>query len=102
MKTETVYVVRPVGTDNLGNPLGPPEADRPIPGCFVIPRTTGEDNDRGAVPVEGYQVIKKSGQPLGVTSQDKIRCRGELWDIQGPPAYYAGKATIITLFKVGG
>lgn len=101
MILEKVWIMRPQATDRHGNPIGPEPTPISSPGWAVIPRTASEDNDRGEVPIEGYQIIRKANRPQPVSSSDQVICRGEVWDVEGEPAYYAGKATIVFLTRAG-
>lgn len=66
--------------------------------CVVIPRTLGEDNDRGAITLKGHQVFVPPQSPEWDTSvvledqeikdTDQLLVRGEWTDIEGVPAAY--------------
>ena len=79
--------------------------------CAVIPRTLGEDSERGSVAVAGHQVYvppqraqwsaSVDEEDREVKDTDQLHVRGEWTDIEGHPADYVdlkgrAKGTIIT------
>lgn len=81
--TETVTVIRPAGRDENGDPTGVP-VEHDLENCIVWPRTTSEDNDRGIVPISGYNIWAPAGSDVLAT--DQIRVRDEVNQVEGVPA----------------
>lgn len=101
--TETIKVVRPGGTDWRGDPVGTP-TEHTVKGCVIWPRTSTEDNTRGEVIIDGYNVFTPPDPDIEAT--DQIEARGELWEVEGRPGDYrtAGgrkKGVWVILKRVG-
>lgn len=66
--------------------------------CAAIPRTLGEDNDRGSVAIKGHTVYipPQVGQWEAAVAEadreikdtDQLKVRGEWTEIEGHPAIY--------------
>lgn len=107
--SETVELRR-VGRDRYGDPL-PGETIATFTRCISIPRTLGEDNDRGSVAIRGHQVYipPQKGDWSAATpvldreikDSDQLLVRGEWTEIEGHPARYVDtkgrdKGTLVT------
>lgn len=82
-----------------------PEVETEIRNCTLIPRTSSEDTDRADTVVVGLTLIAPPLTDLVAT--DRIRARGELYQIEGMPGDYRtkrgrAKAVMAALVKVTG
>lgn len=85
MNGETVTVVRrgaQTGEDRYGKPIYGPDQEIPVAGCMVAPRSSAEPDEvgRGAV-ITGVTVYLPPG--ADVRPQDRLRIRGELFQVDG-------------------
>lgn len=91
-KKETIRVRPPREEDRGGDPIGPVPAWREIPGAIVVPRSSDEYEQRGAIIVSGFMVVLGPTTPDSlVTKLDEIEVRGEVYQIDGEIADYIKK-----------
>lgn len=89
--------LRRVARDRFGD-LTPTSTLVVFTRCAVIPRTLGEDNERGSVAIAGHQVyVPPQKRPWDtsvpeadrkIKDSDQLYVRGEWTDIEGHPAEY--------------
>lgn len=89
--------LRRVVRDRFGD-LTPTDTLVAFTRCAVVPRTLGEDNERGSVAIAGHQVYVPPQSPKWdasvaeddrkIKDSDQLYVRGEWTDIEGHPADY--------------
>lgn len=85
--SETIIVVAPPNPDDVdweGDPKegAPVRAERPIPGCMLIPRMSKDQPD---LVIDGYQIVMFDTSQTPPSPEDAIKTRGgdKLWEIDG-------------------
>lgn len=100
MRRETIGVIQNPGTDRNGNPLGSAPADVPLPGCIIWPRAA-EERDGGEVSVDGENVAAPDNAiARTIGYEDWVRIRGEIHQVDEPPARFAGKKIMLKTKRV--
>lgn len=82
--SETLTLVRQARGKH-GDPAGA-ATEIQIPGCIVWPRTSTETTDAQDTVITGYSALLPPGSD--VTSTDRLRWRGLLFDVVGEPGIY--------------
>lgn len=100
MIRESIVLVPPTTVDWQGDPTGAAGLQVTVEGCKVWPRTSSEDAARGSIVIDGLNVWIPSTQ-IEITAQHKVKARGETYNVEGVPGYYAGKGILVALEKVG-
>lgn len=96
-KGKTSIQLRRVERDRYGEET-PGDPIATLKGCIPIPRTLGEDNDRGSVAIKGHNIYVPPGRHEWVEDvapddrvirdSDQLEVLGEWTDIEGHPAHY--------------
>ena len=101
---ETIQILPSAGStsDNEPLPAGDPV---PVKNCIIWPRRSSEDNDRGSVIIEGFNVYLPPGSRVP-KAVDKIVARGKTWEVEGVPGQFVSpsgrdKGTLVVLKRVG-
>jgi len=89
--SEEVVILRPGQPDRYGSIGESVEVGR-LKNCVVIPRVSGETEDRGVVIISGYQIWAPEivGQ-VSPKATDLLQVRGELHNVDGVPGDYRSK-----------
>jgi hypothetical protein len=98
--TETVTVVRPTGRDAFGDPLPGTPAEHDIPGCLFAPGPSTENNTAAQQVDTDATVYAPPG--ADVLATDRVRARGNLFDVVGDPQVWGRAGVVIVLRKVTG
>lgn len=59
----------------------------PVEDCGILPRTA--EGERGTVIITGLEIWAPAG--TRVSAVDKIRARGEVWEVEGVPGVYTNR-----------
>lgn len=101
---ETVIVVRPAVQDKFGTVRVPAKPDLILEGCQLVPRAV-EEEGRGWITIDGWDIWRFDPLPEPIEAHNQVRVRGELHEIEGPPAEYdkrgAFRAVLIKTKQVG-
>jgi hypothetical protein len=92
-RKETIYLRGELITGRFGDPV--PETDQPawreVPGAVVVPRSSGDFEQRGSIIIKGFMV--KLPSSVQVEDTDTVKIRGDEYEIDGAVGDY-GKAKI--------
>lgn len=99
--TETVTVVRPPGKDGFGDPLPGTASEHNIDGCMFAPGKSDEAS-LGANTVDSDGVLYIEDPGADIVATDKVRIRGELYEVVGKPGVWAGEGTVAAVKLVTG
>lgn len=98
-KKESIWVRPPTATDRFNDPL--PEVEQPawreIPGATVVPRGSGDFQQRGPIIISGFMVKLPGTAEVGDT--DHVKVRDIEHEIDGVVGDY-GKAKIFYTIRV--
>lgn len=95
---ESIWVRPPRATDDFNDPLPGPEIEwREIPGATVVPRGSGDFEQRGPIIISGF-MVKLNGS-AEVADTDEVKVRGIEHQIDGVVGDY-GKAKIFYTIRV--
>lgn len=95
-------IVRPPGKGKFGDPAAGAAVEIPLDGVLFAPGGTTEMHD-GANSVEADASLYVQGNTeTGVLPTDRIKARGELYEVTGKPAIWAGFGTVIQLRRFTG
>ncbi len=95
-------IVRPPGKGTFGDPGAGVPVEIPLDGVLSAPGGTTEMHD-GANSVEADAALYVQGNTeTGVLPTDRIKARGELYEVTGKPAIWAGFGTVIQLRRFTG
>ncbi len=101
MLTETVTVERPPAKGKFGDPAGAPGPTFPLEALFA-PNSSIEVTDRANAVDTDVTLYVENNTATGVLPSDRIRARGELYEVVGKPAVWAGFGTVIHLRRFSG
>ena len=102
MDTESVTVVRPPGKAKFGDPAAGSPVESELAGALFAPGASSELNS-GANSVDTDAALYLEGNTeTGVLPTDRIRVRGEMYEVVGKPAIWAGFGTVIQLRRFAG
>lgn len=102
MNTEQVTIVRPPRKGKFGDPAPGASVELPLDGVMFAPGASAENND-GANSVDTDGAIYAQGNTdTGVLPTDRIRVRGEMYEVVGKPSIWAGFGTVIQLRRFTG
>jgi hypothetical protein len=102
VNTEQVTIVRPPGKVKFGDRATGPAVEFPLDGVMFAPGASAENND-GANSVDTDGALYAQGNTeTGVLPSDRIRVRGEMYEVVGKPAIWAGFGTVIQLRRFTG
>jgi len=100
-RKESIELRAALLTGRFNDPL--PDAEQPqwreIPGAVVVPRGSGDFQQRGPIIIKGFMiklpagVRDVNGEPVEIRDTDGVRVRGEIHEIDGAVGDY-GKALI--------
>jgi hypothetical protein len=99
-KTETVTRVRPPAKDTFGDPLPGTGSEVDVPGCLFAPGGSTENLDGADQVVADATVYMPDGTDIRPT--DRVRARGDLYDVVGKPRVWAGYGVEVPLRLVTG
>lgn len=89
--SEEVVILRPGQPDRYGDVGDPVEVGRLV-NCVVIPRVSGETEDRGRVILSGYQIwAPETPGQVSPEATDQLQVRGEVHNVDGVPGDYRSK-----------
>lgn len=95
-------IVRPPGKGKFGDPAAGAAVELPLDGVLFAPGASMENHD-GANTVESDAALYVQGNTdTGVLPTDRIMARGELYEVTGKPAIWAGFGTVIQLRRFAG
>lgn len=100
---ETVTVVRPAPLDKFGDPVpGETDTEFDSDGWMVAPGGSTELRD-GQNSVDSDMALYRTGPPGSeeILPKDRVRVRGQLYEVQGEPAVWR-LGTVINLSKFTG
>lgn len=97
---ETFFIVRPPGKDRFGDPLPGGPIEIPLPGCLFAPGSSVE-NLNGANQTEADGAVYAPAGTV-VLATDKMRVRGDLYEVVGKPADWGASGVVIDLSLVTG
>lgn len=100
MDTETITVVRPAGKDPFGDPLPDPDVEFDVTGCLFAPGNSQELLVGQNTVVADAAVYGPAG--VDVKATDKVRVRGDLYDVFGQPQFWGSAGTVIPLKRATG
>ena len=83
----TITIVRPPARDGFGDPVSGAAVETTVPGCFVQPRTSGEQTDLRDQVVTGLIAFLPAG--VDVTATDRVRYAGALYQVDGDPSRWS-------------
>lgn len=98
MDKRSVVILRP-GVALPKGEHGEAPPPRTVEGCVIWPRSTLAYDDRGEVPIDGWNVFMPAG--TDIKESDKVLFKNKKWDIEGVPADYGRKGIIVVLKRVG-
>jgi hypothetical protein len=102
VNTEQVTVVRPPGKGKFGDPAPGDPDEFPLDGVMFAPGASAENHD-GANSVDTDGVLYAQGNTeTGVLPTDRMRVRGEMYEVVGKPAIWSGFGTVIQLRRFTG
>lgn len=94
---ETIFIIRPPARDPFGDPVPGGGQLVPVPNCLFAPGPTDEMRlQADQVQADGV-LFCPPGTP--VTPQDRLRIRGEAYEVAGRPRDW-GRAGIEILVKI--
>ena len=95
-------VVRPPAKAKFGDPAPGAAIEIPLDGAMFAPGASTEVNG-GANSVDTDATLFMQGNTdTGVLPTDRIRARGEMYEVVGKPAVWAGFGTVIQLRRFTG
>lgn len=97
---ETVTVVRPPAKGRFGDPVPGTAAEIPVEGCLFAPGPSGENLD-GANQVDATGTVFAPAGTV-VRPSDRLRVRGELYEVAGKPMDWGTSGVQIPLRQVTG
>lgn len=98
MDKRSVVIERP-GVPLPKGEHGEAPPPRTVEGCTIWPRSTLAYDDRGEVPIDGWNVLMPGGTDIKET--DKVLFKNRKWDVEGVPADYGRKGVLVVLKRVG-
>lgn len=98
--TETVTIIRPTGRDPFGDPLPGTAEEIVLPGCLFAPGPS----DEPGFPTQQVDTDATLYGPPGadVRPADKIRVRGDVYNVVGKPAVWGSFGVVVRLRQVTG
>jgi hypothetical protein len=102
VNSESVTVVRPPGKGKFGDPAAGQSTERPLDGVLFAPGQSNELTDRANSVDTDATLYVQGNTDTGVLPTDRIRARGELFEVVGAPAVWAGFGTVIQLRRFTG
>lgn len=94
-RRETIEVRSQRELDRFNDPIGPEPAWRAIPGATVVPRSSQDYEQRGAIVISGFMVVVPSAERVEDT--DEIRIRGEVYQVDGAIGDYGRRKIFYTM-----
>ncbi|MBQ1047856.1 hypothetical protein KBX50_05205 [Micromonospora sp. C51] len=96
----TITVIRPPGRDAFGDPLPGTAIETLVPGCLFAPGPSTE-NQIAAMQVDSDATIY-APPGVDVRPTDRIRVRGEVYEVAGKPQDWGRAGVVILLRQVTG
>lgn len=96
---ESIFIIPAGEKDRHGDPVGAPAAEVEVRDCLTYPRSSLEQG-RGWVTIDGLNVFIPAGGQVP-TARDQVRAREQVWAVEGNPAVYTGRGTIVNLKRAG-
>lgn len=100
MDTETVTVVRPTGRDKYGDPLPGTPVEFDVGGCLFAPGKSMELTNGSNIVEADAAIYGPSG--MDVEATDKLRIRGQLYEVMGQPQNWGSAGTVIPVRRTTG
>ncbi len=91
--TETVTVIRPVGSDAFGDPLAGTPAEFDVPGCLFAPGSSHEA-PFAASTVDTHGTVY-APTATDVKPTDRLRIRGTVYSVVGDPQDWGRAAGVV-------
>lgn len=97
---ETIFVVRPAARGRFGDPQAGDPVEHAVPGCQFAPGPSAQ----GGVATNTVDADATVYCPpnIDVLPTDKVRARGELWNVDGKPQFWGSFGTVVQLRRVTG
>lgn len=102
MNTEAATIVRPPGKAKFGDPASGSAVEFPLDGVLFAPGSSSEGHDRANSVDTDAALYVQGNTDTGVLATDRVRVRGELYEVVGTPAIWAGFGTVIQLRRFTG
>ena len=99
--TETVDLIRPPATDRWGDPIPGSNPVVPVRGCLFAPGPSAE-NLQGANQTEADGTLYAPPGSPAVTAADRLRVRGDVYEVIGKPRVWGAAGVEIVLRMVTG
>lgn len=91
--TETVTVIRPPALDQFGDPVPGTSTEQLVGGCLFAPGSSDEGDVGTNQVVTDGAVYGPAG--LDVQHSDRIRIRGDLYEVVGKPQRWGAFGTVV-------
>jgi hypothetical protein len=102
VNTESAIIVRPPGKAKFGDPAAGSPVEFALDGVMFAPGSSSENHDRANAIDTDAALYVQGNTETGVLATDRIRVRGELYEVVGKPAIWAGFGTVIQLRRFTG
>lgn len=99
MRGKETVRIQHFGDPDRSGERQPDDAAVVVKGCFVIPRMSAADAERGERVISGFTVVLPPG--TDISSTDELEVRGETFVVDGVPGDFGRKGIIAVLAKAG-